>query len=182
MKRLASLVAAVVMSCSSTVHAQWLSDWTEFNGHQYRVTAELDWFAAESLAESVGGHLVTIDDATENQWVLDTFGTLATSPSGLWIGLFQPDGSPEPAGGWAWISGDPFTFVNWDPNGEPNNNTIFGNENAANMWTTGGPPGTWNDFAGDSFFLLGVVELVPEPSTALLLAAGGTVLLRRRRR
>lgn len=181
--RLASILAATAILSTSPAYAQWLSGWMDYNGHQYRVTEEMDWFAAEALAESVGGHLVTVDDAAENMWILNTLGPFATSNLGLWLGLFQPAGSAEPAGGWEWVSGDSVNYTNWDTPASPNNNTIFGNENAAHMWIPPGvdPAGTWDDFAGEAFFLPGVVEVVPEPSTALLLAAASLLSLRRRR-
>ena len=37
-----------------------------------------------------------------------------------WIGGYQPSGSPEPAGNWTWVTGEPWTFSAWWP-GEPNN-------------------------------------------------------------
>jgi hypothetical protein len=51
----------------------WRSDWIEYEGHAYRLTEPMDWYAAEDLAVSVGGHLVTVDDAAEDQWIYDTF-------------------------------------------------------------------------------------------------------------
>ena len=38
---------------------------------------------------------------------------------GPWIGGTQPGGSPEPAGGWSWVTGETFGFNAWYA-GEPN--------------------------------------------------------------
>lgn len=184
---------ALVLLSQQVANGQWLSDWIDFGGHQYRVTAALDWVAADALAGSVGGHLVTINDATENVWVLDNLMPFATDQTqGLWIGLFQPDGSPEPDGGWQWVNGDALSYTNWQsPN--PNNNTVFGNENAGNMWgSTGGNgvPGTWNDYNANHWVLPAVVELdqaVPAVSEwgfvamSLLMVTAGTLVYARRR-
>lgn len=121
-----NLAVVLVLAISPQAFGQWLSGWIEFGGHEYRLTEPLDWFAAESLADSVGGHLATIDDAAENSWIYTTFIPIAPSFPAFYIGLFQPPGSAEPVGGWEWISGNPLAYVNWDPI-EPNNNTQFGN-------------------------------------------------------
>ena len=39
------------------------------------------WEEAEANANALGGHLVTINDADENEWIFKQFGT------GRWIGL-----------------------------------------------------------------------------------------------
>jgi hypothetical protein len=45
------------------------------------------WDRAEAEAVALGGHLVTINDEAENQWVLDTFGPQASINGMLWIGF-----------------------------------------------------------------------------------------------
>lgn len=127
------------------------------------------WTDAETEAQALGGHLATIDDAAENSWVLDTFG----SEHNLWIGLFQPPNSSDPEHEWYWISGEPVQFLNWD-SGEPNN---LRGERYVHMWVSRDAdgitrhPGQWNnmeDEVGENYMPLGVVEVVPEPSTILL--------------
>jgi hypothetical protein len=81
------------------------------SGHTYYVLADMVWTASEALAVRFGGHLATINDAAENTFVSGSF-----PGDGLWIGL--TDQSSE--GTFAWISGQPVTFVHW-ASGEPNN-------------------------------------------------------------
>ena len=148
------------------------------NGHLYYLLSRNSWTGAEEEAQSLGGHLVTINDISENTFVYTTFATYGDVQRVLWIGLFQPSGSPEPAGGWAWVSGEPIGFVNWIDH-EPNNNSARGPQNWAMIW----PPGVselvspyghakWNDYwdlptavdaplAGLALGLYGVVEVLP---------------------
>ena len=43
------------------------------NGHSYYFLSQNTWTGAEAEAVTLGGHLVTINNAAENQWVDDTF-------------------------------------------------------------------------------------------------------------
>ena len=115
------------------------------NGHFYRVVStSLSWIDARAAAETtlfqgMPGHLVTISDQAELDWILNNL-----SPQRPWIGLFHNTNSPnysEPGGGWEWVTGEPATFLNWFP-GEPNNNSASGGpENYAEMFGNG----QWND-------------------------------------
>lgn len=87
------------------------------NGHRYRLTPSLSWQKAEALAVEWGGHLVTINDAEEELWLRNNFG----SQEHFWTGF--NDIAAE--GQWRWISGELTTYSNWWP-GEPNNDS--GNE------------------------------------------------------
>jgi len=115
------------------------------NGHFYRVVdGNLSWIDARAAAETtlfqgIPGHLVTISDQAELDWILTNL-----VPQRPWIGLYHNPNSPnysEPAGGWEWVTGEPVTFLNWFP-GEPNNTSGSGGpEDYAEMFGNG----QWND-------------------------------------
>jgi len=107
------------------------------NGKVYVRIGDPDqtWNKAESIAQDLGGHLVTINDAQENQWIVDNFGA-----SRLWIGL--NDVAQE--GNFEWSSGEDVTYTNWF-NGEPNN--AGGNEDFVEI--NFGGAGKWNDINGN---------------------------------
>ncbi|MEI7538818.1 MAG: C-type lectin domain-containing protein, partial [Comamonadaceae bacterium] len=97
-----------------------------FGGHQYLLTdAGMNWTAAEAYAQSLGGHLVTIDDAAEQQWVMQNFGW-----SNPWIGL--SDQAVE--GAWVWSNGASTGYSNW-ASGHPYSN--YTNYNHAYMSSDG---------------------------------------------
>jgi hypothetical protein len=100
---------------------------TNFNGHSYyRSTGSMTWTQARQACINMGGHLVTITSAAENNFVFNTW------PSG-WIGF--TDEVVE--GQWRWVTGESVVYTNWNW-GEPNN---VGNEDYAQF--VGG--GRWND-------------------------------------
>ena len=72
---------------------------TNYNGHSYyRSTGSATWTNAKSTCESMGGHLVTMSNASENSFVYNTW------PSG-WIGYYQDKTGAfygEPNAGWRW--------------------------------------------------------------------------------
>jgi hypothetical protein len=55
-----------------------------------------------------------------------------------WLGGSQKPDSPEPAGGWTWVTGEPFGFTNWSP-GQPDN--AGEEESLLQMYRNG----LWND-------------------------------------
>jgi len=82
------------------------------NAHTYYLLSSNTWTASEAEAVGLGGHLVTINDAAENQWVLNTFFPLTGAfYASLWIGL--NDAANE--GQFVWASGEPVTFTYWYP-------------------------------------------------------------------
>src|SRR5882724_1848820 len=64
------------------------------NGHAYFLLSSNSWTGSEAVG--LGGHLVTISDATENHWVFTNFSAFGGIQRPLWIGLYQTNGSVEP--------------------------------------------------------------------------------------
>jgi len=127
-------------------------------GHDYLFVGEgMTWANAEEHAVSLGGHLVTINDAAENGWLIATFGTEYL------IGF--NDIAVE--GSWVWVSGEPVTFTSWlegEPNDLTNENQPVG-EDVAHIWNR--PPIGWNDIPVDSVATF-VVEVGPTTLDELL--------------
>ncbi|NUM34928.1 MAG: hypothetical protein HUU50_10315 [Candidatus Brocadiae bacterium] len=116
-----------------------------------------------------GGHLLTLNSASENTFVLNTFN------ANSWLGAYQTSKASEPGGYWAWITGEAFSYSNWR-SGEPNNSG--GGEDVAEMYNST-YSGQWNDLGatnGRSYIIeYGIIISVPEPATfamaALILVA-----------
>lgn len=96
------------------------------NHHYYQtihVPGGLTWMGAYEAASKrtclgVPGHLVTLTSDEEQRFVT---GGLAVIEG--WMGYYRDHGVPdfqERAGGWRWITGEPWTFTAWNE-GEPNN-------------------------------------------------------------
>ena len=125
-------------------------------GHDYLyVEDSMSWADAEAYAVSLGGHLVTVNDAAEAQWLLVTFGIK------YWIGF--NDLAVE--GEWRWASGEPVTFTKWEPgqpnDGQPGDPNV--GEDAAIMWGDSPPPLGWRDLRADLPQPF-VVEAEPAPA------------------
>jgi hypothetical protein len=128
------------------------------NGHVYVAFATTGWNAAEATAQALGSHLVTINDADENEWIRLNFGNLLGTDRRIWIGL--NDAAVE--GAFVWADGTPVSYTNWNP-GEPNNS------GGVEDWVEFlGSNGRWNDISesGGSFAHIGLVELGPPPPPA----------------
>jgi hypothetical protein len=121
------------------------------NGHYYQVVhvpGGITWEDAKAQAESNGSYLATITSVAESLWLTDTFGF--DNLEDCWIGAYQPPGSEEPSGGWAWVTGEAWVFTNWFP-GEPNNMNE-GRENVVSI-EHGVMPGSgaaWNDMTSSA--------------------------------
>ena len=137
-----------------TIGSGWLLDATNpANNHRYVAYATTTWAAAEATAISAGGHLVTINDLAESDWVHLNFGNISGTDRRSWIG-FNDEASE---GTFVWSSGEPVAFTNWNA-GEPNNSG--GVEDYAEML---GSNSKWNDLnlAGASYAHIGIAELGP---------------------
>ncbi len=140
--------------------------WSE-NGHWYMPVSGLSfisWDEANAAATNLGGYLVTITSNEENAFVFGLIDDEAfwflfqgANQSGPWIGGFQPEGASEPAGGWAWVTGEPFVYSAWG-SGQPNNATAPG-QDRIHFWSpTTRTAATWNDlFSGNTNDVLAYV-------------------------
>jgi hypothetical protein len=120
------------------------------NGHTYEVVivpGGVSWQDARDLAANRGGHLATLGTQEENDFVMTWLHghpeAFNASDVGPWLGGYQPNPTPadEPAGGWQWIDGTPWTFTAWH-SGQPDNS-----DNAENYLTAFNRGGAyeWND-------------------------------------
>ena len=115
-----------------------------YNGHTYQFTSNnlLSWDQAEAEAIAHGGHLVTVNDAEENQWLLSVVGT-----SSIWIGF----NDIQHEGQWVWADGSDVTYTHW-VGGEPNDQ---GGEDFGSISVYGA--GMWSDLPVYSQ-LYGIIE------------------------
>jgi hypothetical protein len=157
------------------------------NNHFYELVAPpsgITWTDARTEATTasvygVAGHLVTISDLAEWNFVIGQFPRDWT-----WIGL--TDEAQE--GNFQWVTNEPVAFTRWIPR-EPNNagteNYVFYQQATA----LGGAFG-WNDYRNVPSIIseplpLGYVrefDTVPEPSSVVLLALGCAAVAVSRRR
>jgi hypothetical protein len=126
------------------------------NNHTYHLLSASSWSDAASVARSLDGFLVTIDDAEEDQWIFDTFALGDNTTRHLWTGL--SDAQNE--GDFRWHDGTPFLYRNWGE-GQPGsgNDEDYIHITGTNMGTI--EPATWNDLEDDPqyFPVYGVVEI-----------------------
>ena len=111
------------------------------------------WTDAEAAVVALGGHLVAIKDAAEQQFLSNEFGS---QPH--WIGF--NDAAMENT--FVWSSGDPVTYTNW-AFGEPNDFGSTGEDYAVMNWNS---LGNWNDLPDDNLGThRGIIEWVPPAGT-----------------
>lgn len=187
--------ATLFVALAAIGPAQVFTTWSG-NGHRYAVV-ELQpggtWDDANAGALALGGYLATLTSEAENEFVF----SLTDDPAywvpqgnvgwnfGPWFGLVQRPGAAEPGGGWEWVTGETFSYSNWNPqSGEPNDSPH--NEDRAHFHAMGSQRlSYWNDLQGswpdrpNSY----VVELdaVPEPLSAAVFCVGAVSLAARRR-
>jgi hypothetical protein len=120
------------------------------NGNHYLALRSpgIGWNEAQALAQSivhqgVAGHLATLTTQAENDFVYSALGSVHW----YWVGGYQDRNAPdysEPAGGWRWVTGEPWGYTNWLP-GEPNNTGAHGDEDFLELLDNLTYGKTWND-------------------------------------
>jgi len=135
------------------------------NGHIYYLLNAAYWRAAESQAIHLGGHLATINNQAENDWVYDHFQpyipAVEQGGGALWIGLHDPQSN----GQFVWASGEPVTYLNFQDE-QPDQPGV---ENYVHLWGPGSAPANpdawrlWNNLRDSGWPVqgYGVVELDP---------------------
>ena len=85
-----------------------------FGGHTYAIYEQvMDWDAARQYCESMGGHLVTITSAEEQQFLEELM--VDCPAQDYLIGMHRKQGNLR-----RWVTGEPVTYENWG-DGEPDN-------------------------------------------------------------
>ncbi len=186
------------------------------NGHIYYLVAATEdgsgrfagvsWSTAEDYAQSqFSSHLATVNDAAENEWILNTFNnhyTVAIETGDSYhfqderLGLFIGYNDAAQEGQWQWVSGETPAFENWMP-GEPNgaypDDAAWLADYALLRPLEVGDESSWGQWldeydvpshigTGGYVPNYGLIEVIPEPATLGLLLLGGLALLRGRRR
>ena len=125
----------------------------------------VNWVQAAYLAEVSGGYLASITSSEENEFVFSLIAdemywfqwdeTHNYVMNGPFLGGYQTSGSTEPEGGWAWLSGEAWSFSNWCIDGaaedsDPRNNTqpndATGDQDIIAYGEINAPVSYWGDF------------------------------------
>ncbi len=145
-KRFISIALVLIMSVSLLPAAVMAAtDTANFNGHSYqRIEDGMTWKEAVAYCESLGGHLVTITSAEEQEIVKNLVkdGTKAQ----YWLGGTDEAKEDE----WVWITGESWTY--WGDTVTFNN--YQGTEHYLQMerhhWGNKSQLGVWNDINNEN--------------------------------
>jgi hypothetical protein len=177
------VLAVTLISARATVSALSGPVYNPANGHTYYLLNSDTWFNSEAAAVSMGGHLVTVNDAAENNFLLTTFSNYGGELRSLWTGLndFAHEGT------FVWSSGQTAAYRNWEAGQPDDGGGFYPTEDFVHIWPSPGPrsPGQWNDYIDSATFpdmnfaIYGVVE-IPEPAVAVFVGLGLGILAKRR--
>ena len=116
-------VRAQTPNCTESAPIQWaVADGG--NGHWYQrfctttpVPGTAQWQPLQTAAEAQGRYLVTMTSEAEKDFV----DALAVSCNcNYWVGGFQSANQATPSDGWQWVTGEPWSYTNWQLGSEPN--------------------------------------------------------------
>jgi len=109
------------------------------NGHWYvviNVSSRINWNEAKAQSIIQGGFLATLTSQGENNFVANL---VHNNGINAFLGGFQIDPSSPANIGWAWVTGEQWSYTNWSE-GEPNDQGSP-NESFLEMWGNT----KWND-------------------------------------
>jgi hypothetical protein len=105
-----------------------------FAGHRYQLIQEAaTWHVAKARCEEMGGHLATIGNQAEDDFVRTLAGD-----TDAWLG----GNDEQKEGTWVWVTGEPFAFKHWSQ-GSPDNAQYV--QNHLYYWNGR----SWDDDSGD---------------------------------
>lgn len=118
-----------------------------YNGHLYSlIETPMTWTEAKEYCESLGGHLITITDESENVFFINNLFS-KTEKTLCWLGGYYDESARQ----WKWVTGEKFAFTNWDNympdhqvNGAESENYLMTYKNA-NPGVRGSQGYKWND-------------------------------------
>ena len=198
MRKVSAVVAGLlVVACGSPALRADLA-YFEGTGHYYELVQEygLTWDEARAGAQSRGSSadLATITSAEENAFIADNV-LVEVETHGYWLGGYQPPDSDEPDVDWQWVTGEPWSYTNWNAGGttEPNDlhdGEEYPFEDWLEIYAESRYWGKWNDLHKNRPFVAGyIVEYAtappgaPAPGAAFLGLIGlGMVACFRKRR
>ncbi len=105
MKTLVSVVLLVLLVISPAVAYDWVT--SPVNGHRYTLVDSPSWTGAEAQAVAFGGHLATIRNDAENDWIHQFALDNKADCYRLWIGIHITQGESGPAPGYGWVCVSP---------------------------------------------------------------------------
>ncbi len=170
-----TVLAVVAVFVTSSLAQTWFTN--PANGHQYaELTPYQTWSDAEVEASSFGGHLATIRNSSENEWLRSTFFRPGFQFWDCWIGLSEDQPWFQSQRTWSWASGEQLGYTHWG-DGEPSS----GGEHYVGLDQNG----WWRDYSSPwpppTHYHAAVVEVVPEPGTVFVLGLGALALIRKRK-
>ena len=89
-----------------------------FSKHTYQIIdKKMSWEEAKKYCESLGGYLVTITSAEEQEFITSFVKEKGFTKNRFWIGATDK----ENEGTWKWVTGEKFIYTNWSDY-QPDNN------------------------------------------------------------